>query len=200
MVRCGGTSPRMRGKPPRSLSPMRQAPEHPRVCGENLVPVISSTSTYGTSPRMRGKHLPRTPQINLRRNIPAYAGKTFHHARSRVGGTEHPRVCGENHTTNPPSDINSGTSPRMRGKPGWAFCRSSRPREHPRVCGENCASRAALSRVWGTSPRMRGKRSACGYRYRPGGNIPAYAGKTSGVLRLKNSISGTSPRMRGKPR
>ena len=71
----GGTSPRMRGKLPRSAVPplgRRNIPayagktqlgtsaaateaEHPRVCGENSSAGILKFLAYGTSPRMRGK-------------------------------------------------------------------------------------------------------------------------------------------------
>ena len=92
-----GTSPRMRGK----LAPLRAAakrsrnipayagktrqwqsphqpnPEHPRVCGENLGSDRCWSASEGTSPRMRGKHLPQLLFSGTCRNIPAYAGKTL---------------------------------------------------------------------------------------------------------------------------
>ena len=70
--------------------------EHPRVCGENDVRLISGLPSFGTSPRMRGK--PATSAIVEKgpRNIPAYAGKTLASAREHIVDSEHPRVCGEN--------------------------------------------------------------------------------------------------------
>ena len=91
------------------------------------------------------------------RNIPAYAGKTVAHFFATQVGAEHPRVCGENLPNIGQAFLNTGTSPRMRGKPAqtwgpgcsgrnipayagktmydlWAQKTDS---EHPRVCGEN---------------------------------------------------------------
>ena len=92
-----GTSPRMRGKPSHTSSLCRLAGnipayagktavlalpnlvpwEHPRVCGENRGNVTSLLISLGTSPRMRGKPLRAKLERDYRRNIPAYAGKTF---------------------------------------------------------------------------------------------------------------------------
>ena len=114
----GGTSPRMRGKlflPRRGVRLSRNIPayagktrssfpigiinkEHPRVCGENLWVSMIAMAKSGTSPRMRGK----LPQGDLgmvdSRNIPAYAGKTKNSTTCQNVTTEHPRVCGENHS------------------------------------------------------------------------------------------------------
>ena len=112
----GGTSPRARGKPsifePR-VKKARNIPacagktntvynngirkaEHPRVRGENSWVAFPQFNACGTSPRARGKlraigfrHIPR-------RNIPACAGKTVARGNRRRGGSEHPRVRGEN--------------------------------------------------------------------------------------------------------
>ena len=50
--------------------------EHPRVCGENAMVVISFSMVSGTSPRMRGKRFESGRGHDRTRNIPAYAGKT----------------------------------------------------------------------------------------------------------------------------
>ena len=93
------------------------APEHPRVCGENLSPVICRRLFGGTSPRMRGKQSCRPHGAPPDRNIPAYAGKTAGLIANRIGGAEHPRVCGENEGFAVVAVFECGTSPRMRGKP-----------------------------------------------------------------------------------
>ena len=114
-LRCT-TSPRMRGKhflivdpcagdgniPAYAGKTLQLQPdqvileEHPRVCGENCPRLLAACGITGTSPRMRGKlPAPRTLR-NLHRNIPAYAGKTFHCFGAWVWWWEHPRVCGEN--------------------------------------------------------------------------------------------------------
>ena len=138
----GGTSPRMRGKLTLSLDPeiaFRNIPayagkterhtgkqpltkEHPRVCGENVMVRKIRVCVKGTSPRMRGKLYQMVLVYRLRRNIPAYAGKTLEIGEAPPGYEEHPRVCGENRNqfSRPVGTI--GTSPRMRGKP-WVDSR-----------------------------------------------------------------------------
>ena len=111
-----GTSPRMRGKLLGVDSPpvtRRNIPayagktkhdgssrwvdaEHPRVCGENESPPPPPRAPEGTSPRMRGKLEFANINLNMRRNIPAYAGKTGVSDATAVLQQEHPRVCGEN--------------------------------------------------------------------------------------------------------
>ena len=132
-----GTSPRMRGKlnhggtvrqrnrnipayagkTHRSLRRLRRRSEHPRVCGENRSVSRRFASFAGTSPRMRGKPQ-RQPAVRLiRRNIPAYAGKTSFPGKQAGAAPEHPRVCGENPSRVAATRPTQGTSPRMRGKP-----------------------------------------------------------------------------------
>ena len=88
--------PRVCGKTASSSLLSSSLAEHPRVCGENCPRLLAACGITGTSPRMRGKlPAPRTLR-NLHRNIPAYAGKTFHCFGAWVWWWEHPRVCGEN--------------------------------------------------------------------------------------------------------
>ena len=172
--------------------------EHPRVCGENPIIPAAERGHDGTSPRMRGKQTRQIRPIRIRRNIPAYAGKTGVVPRLITSAAEHPRVCGENLRA-PASRVRLlGTSPRMRGKPELtrrmtrtlrnipAYAGKTQPsgrahrshQEHPRVCGENQLLFWPGAKAHGTSPRMRGKRPSkifFRFRYR---NIPAYAGKT----------------------
>ena len=132
------------------------------------------------------------------RNIPAYAGKTLGGNIHIAGHGEHPRVCGENVINDRRPVVGSGTSPRMRGKPPQALCRSIPGRnipayagktcrkfetallasEHPRVCGENSLTPFLASLSFGTSPRMRGKQRYKNQWPDTKRNIPAYAGKT----------------------
>ena len=159
--------------------------------------------------------------INIsRRNIPAYAGKTWNKDLA-------------------PAPM-SGTSPRMRGKhlvssngihvlrniPAYAGKTSTNSpharlnREHPRVCGENKVFKGLSLGKKGTSPRMRGKPKRQPQITDRVRNIPAYAGKTlrspatqvihaehprvcgeNGAALLVPAVRwGTSPRMRGKLR
>ncbi len=213
-----GTSPRMRGKrfriiekpygirnipayagkTPRFRRRFSRFPEHPRVCGENGSGVGVAGLACGTSPRMRGKRMEIQANPKPRRNIPAYAGKTYQAAKTQGGQQEHPRVCGENEPSTPSNSRPSGTSPRMRGKlrdenheggclrniPAYAgkTRHGAWPgqvrEEHPRVCGENFTHLPLSMLRCGTSPRMRGKRKRDSHCDGKNRNIPAYAGKT----------------------
>ena len=151
--------------------------EHPRVCGENAIVGCKDATTFGTSPRMRGKPGLEDRHILPRGNIPAYAGKTTIAVQLGNQHKEHPRVCGENFPFLYRIRLIRGTSPRMRGKllnklpiqikhrniPAYAGKTQHTPHghqtvsEHPRVCGENLACRVRGFMCGGTSPRMRGK-------------------------------------------
>ena len=50
--------------------------DHPRVCGEKWVPVVSSVSVQGSPPRMRGKVMQQCVARKVVGITPAYAGKS----------------------------------------------------------------------------------------------------------------------------
>ena len=131
-----GSSPRVRGKQRRSrrrrggpgLIPAcagktchqhlgrSRARAHPRVCGENLGIESRLRIFCGSSPRVRGK-LSETPYRSIgSRLIPACAGKTATKSRSPARCQAHPRVCGENSNLRCLIFVESGSSPRVRGK------------------------------------------------------------------------------------
>ena len=130
---------------------------HPRVCGENFNAAFAFCCMAGSSPRVRGKPIPRPTSRAGRRLIPACAGKTTHCALTEVEAGAHPRVCGENGTPQTGQRVPVGSSPRVRGKqevlgttvdgvgliPACAGktkklkIRLKSQKAHPRVCGEN---------------------------------------------------------------
>ena len=216
--RPAGSSPRVRGKPgaPRPVplqvrlipacagktvarwASYRAARAHPRVCGENPGRALGPGHQPGSSPRVRGKHVHDRlggPPAGL---IPACAGKTLA-GSMRIGGLPaHPRVCGENAVSTALTTRGSGSSPRVRGKPGpdrherpavglipacagktHAGSRPGRQRRaHPRVCGENWRDAARNAALSGSSPRVRGKLRLVACCTVSNGLIPACAGKT----------------------
>ena len=148
-----GTSPRMRGKS-QSVgggdSGLRNIPayagkikcrscrrtrrrEHPRVCGENASSTCMISMMVGTSPRTRGKLPTWNRRGRLRRNIPAYAGKTFEQVYEQD-------ETGEN--LNAPSSALGavGTSPRTRGKPAIQFFVVGYKRNIPAYAGKTISS------------------------------------------------------------
>ena len=110
-----GSSPRMRGTPVASVTirsmagiipayagnthvwPTRPASDrdHPRVCGEHSALCISSSISWGSSPRMRGTRQERGFYDMAFGIIPAYAGNTCRSKRDDTVDWDHPRVCGE---------------------------------------------------------------------------------------------------------
>ena len=131
--------------------------DHPRACGENLLPAKTEKRENGSPPRMRGKLRrsgAKAPQIRI---TPAHAGKTKSHNQLSFLRTDHPRACGENEKMSPEDRRPNGSPPRMRGKPpsGMFIKPSSRITpahagktrradsggklcaDHPRACGEN---------------------------------------------------------------
>ena len=172
-----GSSPRMRGKQtnnycchcfPRiipahagqtELAPGYQtrAPDHPRACGANVQVLAVLAALPGSSPRMRGKLEYSTVATRCQRIIPAHAGQTCAGPQGPQAPSDHPRACGANISSTHYSSIQTGSSPRMRGKhwkdyhkgftvriipahAGQTGVRAPRtyPQpDHPRACGAN---------------------------------------------------------------
>ena len=133
-----GSSPRMRGarllgeRPerlagiipayagstwPRGSCPYRPR-DHPRVCGEHVMPSWAPSASAGSSPRMRGARRNRNGIQATEGIIPAYAGSTTCTWPARLSSWDHPRVCGEHVTNRSAYGAIVGSSPRMRGALG----------------------------------------------------------------------------------
>ena len=149
--------------------------------------------------------------------IPACAGKTAR-AKSRCPMKKaHPRVCGENPMRMQSIGDAKGSSPRVRGKPGFMVpivfapglipaCAGKTFRgdfegcaveAHPRVCGENPLFLSPRITTRGSSPRVRGKPRQAGKSFLIRGLIPACAGKTRASV-IGVSFSGAHPRVCGE--
>ena len=134
--RLMGSSPRVRGKLPQAISPCNKHGliparagktgheklgeqghrAHPRACGENTNMSNITSSAPGSSPRVRGKRLPRGTRAWAGRLIPARAGKTPLVAFTCNANGAHPRACGENSGHIAADISDAGSSPRVRGK------------------------------------------------------------------------------------
>ena len=173
----------------------------------------------GSSPRMRGTHgQHRTSRVRVR-IIPAHAGNTRGPSKPRVAQPDHPRACGEHHSSRRGRNWRGGSSPRMRGTlEGWTCC-VEQGADHPRACGEHLRRDLVVPTYGGSSPRMRGTREDFLHRTRNARIIPAHAGNTlicpptarprsdhpracgehkKEVTDEKGKV-GSSPRMRGTP-
>ena len=110
-----------------------------------------------------------------------------------------------------------GSSPRLRGTPGWRVQQGHRPGiipalagntmmpcwnaariwDHPRACGEHSFAVPLPADDMGSSPRLRGTRAAHHLRSVPAGIIPALAGNTCTMYGDSVCSRGSSPRLRG---
>ena len=113
-----GSSPRVRGKRQRRSIRRAGCPDHPRACGVNPRQRYFTTVQPGSSPRVRGKQRGEHAAVAVGRIIPARAGQTWPVPNRPRHGKDHPRACGANwRTCSGPAPL-SGSSPRVRGKPG----------------------------------------------------------------------------------
>ena len=172
--------------------------DHPRACGANTSTEGNADSTYGSSPRMRGKQRAFIENTLKPRIIPAHAGQTDVARWSGNWRTDHPRACGANSRLLQAATTSLGSSPRMRGKHAVAGAARRVVRiipahagqtsgltypmpsvaDHPRACGANFRVREVVDAYAGSSPRMRGKRLHKRHRGKPVRIIPAHAGQT----------------------
>ena len=172
--------------------------DHPRACGANFATRVGSQLQNGSSPRMRGKLEVKEFKSTATRIIPAHAGQTSTLGMTVVRPSDHPRACGANFATLVGSQLQNGSSPRMRGKlevkefkstatriiPAHAgqtvcgACSTSVATDHPRACGANGKISSKTMVRTGSSPRMRGKLTADAGDTHSRRIIPAHAGQT----------------------
>ena len=127
-----GSSPRMRGTPPRKFasypsegiipahagntlsgSAHTVTPEdHPRACGEHSGEPGRRVDSLGSSPRMRGT-------LMVIGNTKPHAGNTCYRRQTAPLRRDHPRACGEHPYRIRYVFATAGSSPRMRGTRGW---------------------------------------------------------------------------------
>ena len=108
---------------------------HPRVCGEHLHTVHCTTTTAGSSPRLRGTRWRQCLYCTQPRFIPASAGNTLPSKLVTEVSTVHPRVCGEHILNWTQTLIIYGSSPRLRGTHCSLRCRSCKLRFIPASAG-----------------------------------------------------------------
>ena len=111
-----GITPACAGKSAAIPVTRRCGREHPRGCGEKMLPTAFVLSFTGSPPRMRGKeHCPKG-QLRSSGITPAYAGKSRCTCEDHLFSPDHPRVCGEKVEWCWPLQPDIGSPPRMRGK------------------------------------------------------------------------------------
>ena len=90
--------------------------DHPRGCGENLLPTPSASLYTGSPPQVRGKQRHGCIEGATRRITPAGAGKTRRRSCAGRREEDHPRRCGENVPSSTISPYSTGSPPQVRGK------------------------------------------------------------------------------------
>ena len=95
--------------------------DHPRLCGEKYVTIISVKAQAGSPPPMRGKDLRANPKDRRSRITPAYAGKSLCLLRQKDDVWDHPRLCGEKMLWGRWNLYILGSPPPMRGKASGTF-------------------------------------------------------------------------------
>ena len=98
----------------------RLSRDHPRICGEHSFVNRVHLLTGGSSPHMRGTHDRERSRVARGRIIPAYAGNTDEPLLRRRQGGDHPRICGEHIEYKVEGATSQGSSPHMRGTPGFS--------------------------------------------------------------------------------
>ena len=165
---------------------------------------------------MRGKRRVRQRGTHPQRIIPARAGQTPPTATGSSNDTDHPRACGANASSDCTIPSESGSSPRVRGKPTDAIGNTLIPRiiparagqtrpprpdgrippDHPRACGANPPTQSATPSSPGSSPRVRGKPASPSPTSSTRRIIPARAGQT--CVRTRDGVpSSDHPRACG---
>ncbi len=137
---------------------IKNAPEHPHVCGDNSHLLANVLNGPGTPPRVwgqRGRSQCRTPG---QRNTPTCVGTTSRSGRRAGIETEHPHVCGDNVRGTTKSNSMARNTPTCVGTTLGGLNYGNRLKEHPHVCGDNGIFFAFKLIVEGTPPRVWGQR------------------------------------------
>ena len=92
--------------------------DHPRMCGEELSPSMSMTTSRGSPPHVRGRGSPHFAARRRSRITPACAGKSIAACGRVVTYKDHPRMCGEEDLPPNGKTWDGGSPPHVRGREG----------------------------------------------------------------------------------
>ena len=116
-----GITPAGAGKTHRRKLTQTNAQDHPRRCGENLIPSMLRLRNPGSPPQVRGKLMGYHYTNGVDRITPAGAGKTMPINILSFVRQDHPRRCGENKTGSIFGLSALGSPPQVRGKLGQQY-------------------------------------------------------------------------------
>ena len=95
--------------------------DHPRMCGEKLIPTVLSARTMGSPPHVRGKAYFPAREAWKGWITPACAGKSRCRSRTSPDRWDHPRMCGEKHQVKTTLQGGTGLPPHVRGKGCFSY-------------------------------------------------------------------------------
>ena len=127
-------------------SPLLCPGDHPRACGEQVMPRRVRMPLPGSSPRVRGAGKSAHGLGDGRGIIPARAGSSSTRRRAATPSRDHPRACGEQDGVIKAGDTATGSSPRVRG--------ADRRRRRPHRCIGIIPARAGSSQPTATTTSM----------------------------------------------
>ncbi len=194
-------------------------PVYPRASGGAVFIGAVGLDGLGLSPRERGSLASAVYRLPTNGSIPARAGEPSNRCRVVPAPPVYPRASGGAASATRSASSWTGLSPRERGSPFAAGCRSTKPRSIPARAGEPPRSSAGAIRPMvyprasggargivasgtarrGLSPRERGSHVPVGVWPTGGGSIPARAGEPAWMPAFKMPDRGLSPRERGSP-
>ena len=174
-------------------------------------------ATEGSTPRMRGIFFRYSFRVTVHGFNPAYAGNIISSKVTNTSIQVQPRVCGEYVAIFSQLDLNTGSTPRMRGISCSCVCCSVNSRFNPayagniillivqvrcfqvqpRVCGEYSKAQPKNERRTGSTPRMRGILRLIMIQKLMGRFNPAYAGNIEPEYRYFRYVQ-VQPRVCGE--
>ena len=154
---CLRITPAYVGKSDSGGGRYQQRQDHPRLCGEKMIVIITVFGRRGSPPPMRGKVQVNRHCCRCTGITPAYAGKSDQCRQCRQQTGDHPRLCGEKTAFHSLKPLFWGSPPPMRGKAhvkadGVKFARIT-----PAYAGKSTLRNTQSTYVLGSPPPMRGK-------------------------------------------
>ena len=111
-----GIIPARAGPTPGGAESSLSETDHPRSCGANVHFGAFLLVPGGSSPLVRGQHVPGLRFVDEERIIPARAGPTTIYTGTPTPPTDHPRSCGANGDYVAFLYVYAGSSPLVRGQ------------------------------------------------------------------------------------
>ena len=158
-------------------SSMNLPRDHLRVCGADLGNACDAFNPYGSSPRVRSRHILAYYAIIGAGIISACAEQTDQSEKRLTCSSDHLRVCGADIDTDETVDVVPGSSPRVRSRQSIIFgdnrcpgiisacaeqthglhSRRTQMGDHLRVCGADTIMSSSQLKNEGSSPRVRSR-------------------------------------------